>query len=91
MRRDMPDEIEESEEQFKSRIFEAIRLTIVQCWTDDHGHAPQQPPNDEVVKQVVIHIATRMGPPENMGELIEKTRRLYRETMAQNAARKGLN
>lgn len=86
----MPDEIEETDEQFKQRIFECIRATITQCFIDDHGHPPPRPAPDSVIRDIVFRI-TDMGAPSNMDEVIEKTKRIYRATANMAAMRRGVN
>ena len=85
------DELDESDDHFRQRIFELIRATLVQCWINDHGAPPTEAPNDEVLCTVVIKIADHLGSPGNEEELVQKVKKLYRTTSNIAAMRKGLN
>jgi hypothetical protein len=92
MKRMFFDELDESQEQFRQRIFELIRATLVDCWARDHGgEPPSEPPNDEVIKLVIVRIAKSLGAPGDEEEVVEKVKTLYRLTANVASARKGLN
>lgn len=85
-------ETEESDEEFRKRIFNLIRATIVHCFIEDHDGRPPRIAHipDSVIQDVIIK-ASETGPPEDEEDLIARTKRIYRLTANQAAMYKGLN